>query len=107
MTICPEHAEFTGPLREKLALSFPILVDGGNRLAGRFSLSFDLPGDLCALYRTFGIDLEVFNTNGRWELPMPATFVIDRAGIIRYAAVNVDYTCRPEPQATLAVLAGC
>jgi peroxiredoxin len=102
--VCPEHAEFADLLREKLGLSFPVLVDAGSRVAGLFNLLFDLPEDLCALYRSFGIDLERFNTDGRWELPMPATFVIDRAGIIRYAAVNVDYTCRPEPQAALALL---
>jgi peroxiredoxin len=35
---------------------------------------------------------------------MPARFVIDRAGIIRAADVDPDYTVRPEPEATVAVL---
>jgi peroxiredoxin len=105
--VCPEHAEFADPLREKLGLAFPILVDHGSRVAGRFNLLFELPEDLCALYREFGIDLARFNTHGRWELPMPATFVVDRAGVLRYAAVNVDYTYRPEPQSALIALAGC
>jgi peroxiredoxin len=107
LTVCPEHAEFADPLRAKLGLSFPILVDHENVLADRFGLTFELTAELCALYRDFGIDLERFNSHGRWELPMPATYVIDRAGTIRYAAVNVDYTCRPEPQAALAVLSEC
>jgi len=38
---------------------------------------------------------------------MPATYVIDGGGIIRYAAVNVDYTRRPEPEEALAVLKKC
>lgn len=76
-------------------------------MAGLFNLLSDLPDDLCALYRSFGIDLERFNASGRWELPIPATYVIDRSGIIRYAAVSVDYTCRPEPETALAELAGC
>lgn len=105
--MCPEHPEFADKLREKLGLTFPILVDEGNEVAGRFHLLFDLPDDLCALYREIGIDLERYNTNGRWELPMPATYVIDRSGIIRYAAVNVDYTHRPEPDAALAALEEC
>ena len=104
--MCPEHAEFADLLRVKLSLTFPILVDPGSRVAGSFRLLFDLPDDLCALYRDFDIDLARFNTHGRWELPMPATYVIDRFGIIRYAAVNVDYTRRPEPQAALEALAG-
>jgi peroxiredoxin len=106
LTVCPEHVEFADPLRVKHGLTFPLLVDPGSRVAGSFGLLFDLPDDLCALYRDFGIDLARFNTHGRWELPMPATYVIDRAGTIRYAAVNVDYTRRPEPRAALVVLAG-
>jgi len=106
LTVCPEHAEFADPLRVKLGLAFPILVDHGSRVAGSYRLLFDLPDDLCALYRDFSIDLARFNTHGRWELPMPATYVIDRAGTIRYAAVNIDYTRRPEPQSALDVLAG-
>ena len=105
MAACPEHAGFVEPLRLKLGLSFPLLVDQGGQLAGRFGLNFDLPEDLCGLYREFGIDLQRFNSNGRWELPMPASYVIDQTGVIRYAQVNLDYTCRPEPQAALAALA--
>jgi peroxiredoxin len=35
---------------------------------------------------------------------MPARYVIDRDGVIRDAQVDPDYTRRPEPAATLAVL---
>lgn len=106
LTVCPEHAEFADPLRVKLGLTFPILVDPGSRVAGSFRLLFDLSDGMCGLYRDFGIDLARFNIHGRWELPMPATYVVDRAGTIRYAAVNVDYARRPEPQAALDVLTG-
>jgi peroxiredoxin len=35
---------------------------------------------------------------------MPARFIIDRHGIIRYAESDPDYTTRPEPEHTLAAL---
>jgi peroxiredoxin len=35
---------------------------------------------------------------------MPARFIIDRNGIIRYADVAPDHTVRPEPEDTIAVL---
>ena len=54
------------------------------------------------MYRGFGLDLE--KANGAWTLPMPARFVIDRAGIIRAADVDPDYTRRTEPAETVAVL---
>ena len=104
---CPEHAEFADTLRSRLNLAFPILIDRDSRLAEGFGLNFPLTEDLCGLYREFGIDLVRFNAHARWELPMPATYVVDHAGIIRYAAVNADYTCRPEPQAALVALTTC
>ena len=35
---------------------------------------------------------------------MPATFVIDQSGVIRYAFVNVDFTRRAEPEEIVGVL---
>ena len=35
---------------------------------------------------------------------MPARFIIDEQGIIRYAESDPDYTTRPEPEDTLAAL---
>jgi len=37
-------------------------------------------------------------------LPMPARYIIDKAGTIRAADVNADYTIRPEPSETLRQL---
>jgi peroxiredoxin len=106
ITVSPEYAEFSKDVSEKLGLTFPVLEDTNSRVAEEYGLQFELPGDLRELYRQFGNDLEHFNTHGRWELPLPATFVVDREGIVRYRAVNADYTHRPEPQAALDIMAG-
>jgi peroxiredoxin len=45
-----------------------------------------------------------FNGDDSWTLPMPARFVIDQKGILRHADVNADYTVRPDPSETIAVL---
>jgi peroxiredoxin len=44
------------------------------------------------------------NGDPSWQLPMPARFVIDRNGVIRYAQSDPDYTVRPEPEETVAIL---
>jgi len=49
--------------------------------------------------------LEKRNGDSSWQLPMPARFVIDRGGVIRYAEADPDYTTRPEPEEAVAVLA--
>jgi len=35
---------------------------------------------------------------------MPARYLVDSHGVVRAAAVNADYTRRPEPEETLAAL---
>jgi peroxiredoxin len=65
---------------------------------------FTLPDDLKGVYQGFGLDLPRNTGHPAWELPMPARFVIDRRGIIRAADVDPDYTVRPEPEATLAIV---
>jgi peroxiredoxin len=41
-----------------------------------------------------------------WELPVPATYVIDRDGVIRYAFVDLNHRARAEPADVVAVAAG-
>lgn len=78
-------------------LAFPILSDEGNAVAAAFGLRFKLPDYLIALYKSLKNDLQAFNGDDSWTLPMPARFVIGQDGVIRYAEVNPDYTIRPEP----------
>lgn len=52
---------------------------------------------MCEVYRSFGIDLERFNGNSSWRLPMPARYIIAPDGIVQDAVVSVEYTTRPEP----------
>jgi peroxiredoxin len=81
-----------------------VLCDSGNRVSSQFGLVFDLPSDLKELYKTFGIDLERFNGNDLWQLPMPGRFIIDTTGKIIDAEVNPDYTIRPEPGQIIEIL---
>jgi peroxiredoxin len=73
-------------------------------MAAQFGLRFSLPDYLREIYRTFPLDLEKFNGDPLWTLPIPARFVIDQQGIIRAAESDPDYTTRPEPDDTLEAL---
>jgi peroxiredoxin len=48
--------------------------------------------------------LASFNGDDSLELPLGATYVIDRGGVIRYAFVDGDYRKRAEPSDVLAAL---
>ena len=46
------------------------------------------------------------DAEGATELPMPATYVLDRSGMIRLAFIDEDYTKRLDPQEILETLRG-
>ncbi len=90
---------------EKNKLSFDILTDADNAVAAQFGLRFKVAEEVKKVYQEkFGLDMEKFNGDPSWTLPMPARFIIDRDGRIRYSNADPDYTVRPEPSDTINAL---
>lgn len=89
---------------EKRKLGFEILRDEENRVAHDYGLRFELPKELKKVYLGFPLDLPASNGEDSWTLAMPARYLIDQAGVVRWADRNADYTRRPEPEATLEAL---
>ena len=85
-------------------LTFPVLSDPGNAVAREYGLVFTLPEYVRPVYEKFGIDLPRDNGDDSFQLPVPATYVIDKQGVIRWAHVNLDYRTRAEPADVVAAL---
>ena len=97
MAISPQLGKYSKQVVNKHKLSFPVLIDSGNKYAEKLGLTFTLPEKLKELYLSFGLDLQRFNGNDTWELPMSARFLVDSTGIIKDTEVHPDHTIRPEP----------
>lgn len=104
VAISPQHQASAQATVEKNSLDFDVLVDEGNAYTRQLGLVFALPDDLREIYTGFGLVLPEHNGDDSWTLPMPARLVVRTDGQIAYADVNPDYTVRPEPSETLAVL---
>ena len=104
MAISPQQYEFNREFIEQKKFTFDLLSDLGNQTAKAYGLVYTLPEDLRKIYLQFGIDVPKHNGDDSWTLPLPARYIIDRKGIVRYAEVSVDYTVRPEPEHTIAAL---
>ncbi|MCX4452390.1 AhpC/TSA family protein [Streptomyces sp. NBC_01728] len=104
VAISPQIPDESVTLTEKHGLVFDVLSDIGSDTAKQYGLAFDLPDDLAAVYDKLGFDLQGVNDGHPRTLPLPATYVIDRAGTIRWNFVNTDYTTRAEPADILAAL---
>lgn len=102
--VSPQIPDESLSLQEKHALDFELLSDVGSHTAQRYGLAFDIPEDLAAVYQSRGYELQRVNGGHSRTLPIPATYVIDREGIIRWAFTNADYTVRAEPADIIAAL---
>lgn len=98
IAISPQTPDHSLSVAEKNALAFDVLSDVDQAVIRAYRLQFTVPADMKDLYlTTFHNDLSAQAADGSWDLPIPATFVIDRAGIIRARHVSVDYRTRMDP----------
>ena len=51
-----------------------------------------------------GTLLPAYNGDESWVLPIPARFIVDTDGLIVWSETNADYTIRPEPTETVALV---
>lgn len=106
LAISPETADHAAETAEKNKASFAVLCDADREAMRRFKVAFELSPELQEKHNVYGVDLSLRNVDGSWELPAPATFVIDRQGVIRWTHADWDYRKRPEPDAVTAALKG-
>ncbi|MGG8495825.1 peroxiredoxin-like family protein [Tenacibaculum sp. TC6] len=98
LAISPETPDNSLNTSEKNQLTFEVLSDVGNVIAKKLGLVFQLPEDLRAIYHSFNLDVPKHNGDTHYQLPMPATYVVEQNGKITYAFVPEDYTERANPQ---------
>jgi peroxiredoxin len=103
IAVSPEAAPVSVDDAGAAGSTFPILIDHGGKIAEQFGLTFEMDDVAKGFLKDVGIDLEKRNGDGRWILPVPGTFVIDRSGHIAYAHVDADYRNRPEPLDIVAI----
>lgn len=104
LAISPQTPAVCAATAEAYRLSYTLLSDIGSEIASTFGLSYSIPMEIRALYLRLGVRLKDANGGDGTHLPMPATFLLDRAGIIRLADVNGDPSRRLEPASVIAKL---
>lgn len=104
ISISPSRAEKYSEMETKHSLTFDLLSDEGNKVAKKFGLVFELDEKLKPLYKQWGIDIPGHNGDESFELPVPATYIVNQSGEIVYSYVNPDYTKRAEPSEIVSFL---
>lgn len=104
LAISPETPDHAVDLREQLGLSYQLLVDKDNKLAEALGLMFTLDEATIKRYKEYGLDIGASNGSETWQLPIPATFVVDKDRVVRYAWTDKDYTKRAKSAVVLKTL---
>jgi len=100
-------APFAPPF-EATAESVPMpmreLRDIDMKVARAYGLAFNLPAGLRPRYEALGYVPPPTGRAGTWLVPLPATYLVDRDGIVALAFIDVDYRRHVEPGSLLTAL---
>ncbi len=105
VAITPQTPDKSLEQVEKDGYPFEILSDLDSVVMHDYRLYFEVPESISDVYkRNLQLDLAEYNGAGRYVLPVPETYVIDRNGVVRFAFADTDYRKRVEPAAIVDAL---
>ena len=98
LAITPETEENVKKTVEKTKSSFPILEDEGMAIMKMYKVNFAVDENTITKYKGYGIDFDKANGGNGANLPVPATYIIGKDGIVKYVFFNTDYRKRASVQ---------
>ena len=91
--IMPDLQKFVAELKKQSNVPFPILSDMDNGYALSLNLTIWVGAELQRMLQD-RVNMPTFQGNSSWMLPIPATFVVSRDGLIRARFIDPDYRKR-------------
>jgi peroxiredoxin len=86
---------------EKIQLQFKVLSDVGNTFARQLGIVWKQPDYLRPLFDKFDHNLVPRNGDDSFELPIPASLLVDQQGVVRNIFLDIEYKNRLEPEVAL------
>jgi len=93
VAIMPDLQKFVAELKAQSNVPFPILTDMDNGYALSLNLTIWVGAEVQKMMQGRR-DLPTFQGNSSWMLPIPATFVVGRDGLVRARFIDPDYRNR-------------
>lgn len=97
VAVSVENPDASMAVVKKNEVQFTVLSDPNLELARKFGIVYQLPDATAERYRSGGLDLAKRNAMPKPELPLAATYIVNKNGKIVYAFVETDYKKRAEP----------
>ena len=102
LAISPDRPEALRTSIDKGDYTYQLLSDSDMVLTRAFGLAFRVDDPTVEKYRGFGIDLDNASGRNHHLLPVPAVYLVDTKGVIRFAHWDADYKKRLEPADLIA-----
>lgn len=103
LAISPQIPDSAASTEAQHNIDFLVLSDVGNLVAKDFGIVYRQAENVNQAFEG-RLDISAYNADDSWELPLPATYVVDTDGVVRYAFLDADYKKRAEPNVILDVL---
>lgn len=97
VAISVENPDASMALAKKNEVQFTVLSDPKLETARKFGIVYQLPTQTDELYKSRGLDVAKHNEMEKPELPLAATYIVNKKGKIIYAFLETDYKKRAEP----------
>ncbi len=91
-------------LKATYTIPFPVLSDSDATMIEAFHVVNKLSDEQLAKMKSFGLDIESYSGKTHHEIAIPAFFLVDRGGVVRWAHSDPDYKTRPSTAQLLAVI---
>ncbi len=91
-------------MQAKQEATFPFLSDPKLAAHKAFNVVHVPGADEKAGLAKYGVDLESYSGEKHGNFAVPAVFLVDRKGIVRFVHIDDDYKTRPSPAQLLAVV---
>ena len=104
VAVIPDRQPFATEFKVRTKAGIPILIDMDNSYALSLGLAFWVGEEMKRLMLKESYDLAQFHGNDAWFLPIPATFVIGRDGIVKTRFIDPDYRKRMAIEELLSAL---
>lgn len=104
VAISPELPQYIKEKADEMEQPYSI-ISNGTPIMKQYRVDFQLDKKTKSKYKMFGINLPKHNGNDEYTLPVPATYVIDKNGVIAYKHFDENYKVRAEVDDILSALA--
>lgn len=106
MIITPELQKFNRALKTDAGGKFTILTDLDCGYALELQLAIKINDEKRQAMTASGWDISFYQDNDNWILPIPATFVVGRDGVVKGSYVDPDYRRRMGIEELLTAVRG-